>query len=150
MPGVVQAKTPEEWADEMEKTAAHTMEVTELAAMQEAALMDLSHQVAHEVADAAMEVVNEVTAPMLAVGEELTNEEDSKPAAIDTTKKLLRERKEKLEALGFVWSLRTKRVRDHWDDMFHQLVEYKEKHGVRTRMSRIFCCLFLFSNSLLF
>uniref|UniRef100_A0A7S3P091 Helicase-associated domain-containing protein n=1 Tax=Amphora coffeiformis TaxID=265554 RepID=A0A7S3P091_9STRA len=44
-------------------------------------------------------------------------------------KRLTKERKEKLDAIGFVWSLRNKRIDDHWDEMFRQLIEYKEKHG---------------------
>ena len=35
--------------------------------------------------------------------------------------KLSKERKEKLNALGFVWSLRSKRIEDHWDEMFRQV-----------------------------
>jgi hypothetical protein len=44
-------------------------------------------------------------------------------------RRLTQERKEKLDALGFVWSLRSKRIDDHWDTMYKQLVEYKEKRG---------------------
>lgn len=36
-------------------------------------------------------------------------------------KRLTKERKEKLDALGFVWSLRSKRIDDHWDEMFRQV-----------------------------
>lgn len=36
-------------------------------------------------------------------------------------KRLTKERKEKLDALGFVWSLRNKRIEDHWDEMFRQV-----------------------------
>jgi len=43
--------------------------------------------------------------------------------------RLTQERKDRLDALGFVWSLRSKRIEDHWDLMFRQLVEYKQKHG---------------------
>ena len=46
-------------------------------------------------------------------------------------KRLSEERKNMLDSLGFVWSLRSKRTDDHWDDMYRQLVEYKAKHGVR-------------------
>jgi hypothetical protein len=31
------------------------------------------------------------------------------------------ERKERLNALGFIWDLRTKRINDHWDDMYTQV-----------------------------
>jgi Helicase associated domain len=44
-------------------------------------------------------------------------------------KKLSLERKQKLDAVGFVWSLRSKRIGDHWDEMFRQLVDYKNRHG---------------------
>jgi Helicase associated domain len=44
-------------------------------------------------------------------------------------KKLSVERKQKLDAVGFVWSLRSKRIGDHWDEMFRQLVDYKNRHG---------------------
>ena len=36
-------------------------------------------------------------------------------------KRLTKERKEKLDAIGFVWSLRNKRIDDHWDEMFRQV-----------------------------
>ena len=39
------------------------------------------------------------------------------------------DRKAKLDALGFVWSLRSKRIDDHWDGMFQQLLDYKHQHG---------------------
>jgi hypothetical protein len=44
-------------------------------------------------------------------------------------KRLTPERKQKLDQLGFVWSLRSKRIEDHWDQMFRQLVDYKKVHG---------------------
>jgi hypothetical protein len=44
-------------------------------------------------------------------------------------KRLSEDRKKMLDSLGFVWSLRSKRTDDHWDDMYRQLVEYKAKHG---------------------
>jgi hypothetical protein len=36
-------------------------------------------------------------------------------------KRLTRERKDRLDAIGFVWSLRNKRIDDHWDEMFRQV-----------------------------
>ena len=36
-------------------------------------------------------------------------------------KRLSQERKDKLDALGFVWNLRSKRIDDHWEDMFQQV-----------------------------
>jgi hypothetical protein len=50
-------------------------------------------------------------------------------SAASTIKRLSPERKQKLDDLGFVWSLRSKRIEDHWDEMFKQLVEYKSQHG---------------------
>jgi len=35
--------------------------------------------------------------------------------------RLSQERKDKLDAIGFVWSLRSKRIEDHWDLMFRQV-----------------------------
>lgn len=52
-------------------------------------------------------------------------------------KRLSIERKEKLDKLGFVWSLRTKRIEDHWDDMFRQV------SGQRFE-KRIFSCQKMF------
>jgi len=46
-----------------------------------------------------------------------------------TVKRLSQERKNKLDQLGFVWSLRNKRIDDHWDQMFRQLLQYKDKYG---------------------
>jgi hypothetical protein len=45
------------------------------------------------------------------------------------SKRVTPERKQKLDALGFVWSLRSKRIEDHWDEMFRQLLDYKKVHG---------------------
>jgi len=44
-------------------------------------------------------------------------------------KRLTPLRKQRLDALGFVWSLRNKRIEDHWDEMFRQLLDYKKVHG---------------------
>ncbi|CAJ1957843.1 unnamed protein product [Cylindrotheca closterium] len=44
-------------------------------------------------------------------------------------KRLTPSRKQRLDALGFVWSLRNKRIEDHWDEMFRQLLDYKKVHG---------------------
>ena len=112
-------KTPEEWAVEMEKGTTATEE--------DAA------EVAATMAEATMEVVDDVVAPM----DETTIDEMAADATSDTdagldspygdmnevmsdnmlqqVKRLSQERKEKLDAVGFVWSLRSKRVDDHWD-----------------------------------
>lgn len=39
----------------------------------------------------------------------------------DQPRRLTKERKQKLDNLGFVWSLRSKRIDDHWDEMFQQV-----------------------------
>eukprot|EP00934_Nitzschia_sp_Nitz4_P001966 Nitzschia sp. Nitz4//scaffold107_size73032//27795//30897//NITZ4_005759-RA/size73032-augustus-gene-0.100-mRNA-1//-1//CDS//3329532590//1966//frame0 len=44
-------------------------------------------------------------------------------------KQMLPERRRRLDELGFVWSLRSKRIDDHWDEMFRQLMAYKEAYG---------------------
>ena len=49
--------------------------------------------------------------------------------AADKGKRLTPERKQKLDELGFVWSLRAKRIEDHWDQMFKQLLAYKKENG---------------------
>jgi len=67
------------------------------------------------------------TANMTTVATVTVATPSKKPESV--LKRLTQERKDKLEALGFVWSLRNKRVDDHWDEMFNQLVDYKEKHG---------------------
>ena len=54
---------------------------------------------------------------------------NSSPLLLMTEKKLSPEQKAKLDALGFVWSLRSRRVDEHWENMFQQLVAYKETHG---------------------
>ena len=45
------------------------------------------------------------------------------------TNGLTSERKEKLDNLGFVWCVRMKQFNDQWDEMFRQLIQYREKHG---------------------
>lgn len=53
-----------------------------------------------------------------AVDEEVDRGGEASPPQL---KLLTKERKEKLDALGFVWSLRNKRIDDHWDEMFRQV-----------------------------
>ena len=53
---------------------------------------------------------------------DLANKEDFDSMNSTTEfKHLSVERKVKLDKLGFIWSLRTKRIEDHWDDMFRQV-----------------------------
>jgi hypothetical protein len=49
--------------------------------------------------------------------------------SINNGKRLTIEQKRKLDGLGFVWSLRAKKIEDQWDEMFKQLVMYKEEYG---------------------
>ena len=56
-------------------------------------------------------------------------ESDANPLLLLAEKKVSPEQKAKLDALGFVWSLRSRRVDEHWENMFQQLVAYKETHG---------------------
>lgn len=126
-----EAKSPEEWADEMEKAASSASMVADAAMA-----MELG---GGGVEAAAMEVVNEVTAPDDGGGKPAAFVEEFgvQGEAVDgklPAKRLTQERKDMLDSLGFVWSLRSKRTDDHWDDMYRQLVEYKEKHGVSIRL----------------
>lgn len=63
-----------------------------------------------------------------------SNSNANDPDAIPITeeaklKRLTPARKQRLDELGFVWSLRNKRIEDHWDEMFRQLLDYKKVHG---------------------
>lgn len=53
--------------------------------------------------------------PLLAMPPMVLKDSSTQP------KRLTKERKEKLDAIGFVWSLRNKRIDDHWDEMFRQV-----------------------------
>ena len=53
--------------------------------------------------------------PLLTIPPMVLKESPTQP------KRLTKERKEKLDAIGFVWSLRNKRIDDHWDEMFRQV-----------------------------
>jgi hypothetical protein len=74
-------------------------------------------------------------------------------------KRLTPGRKWKLDQLGFVWSLRSKRIEDHWDEMFQQLLEYKKTHHdclvpsryeANLKLGKVcFVCSFAFSWGLL-
>lgn len=123
----LEGKTPEEWVDEIGKSdtgGATAEDAEELAAtMNEAEVA---------VAEAAAVVAEEVAAAADDAGDDSIENLKLVPS-----KRLSLERKEKLEALGFVWSLRSKRIDDHWDDMFRQLEEFKAKHGVSLNFSMI-------------
>uniref|UniRef100_A0A6U3UDC3 Helicase-associated domain-containing protein n=1 Tax=Ditylum brightwellii TaxID=49249 RepID=A0A6U3UDC3_9STRA len=53
----------------------------------------------------------------------------SSPSKIAFKPRLSEERRAKLDAIGFVWSLKKKRVDEHWDTMLQQLLDYKKEHG---------------------
>lgn len=59
------------------------------------------------------------------------NKEDLESMNLPTElKRLSVERKEKLDLLGFVWSLRTKRIEDHWDDMYRQVSDQRLESSI--------------------
>lgn len=135
------SKTPEEWAAELDTSGAPSQEATaedaaEVAATMEAAAMEIVEEVVTTVAtDADMqEDHGELpTADSKDHGELVDVSMDDTATkggtvCVITHKRLTQERKDKLEVLGFVWSLRSKRVDDHWDEMFNQLIEYKENY----------------------
>lgn len=119
-PNSIEAKSPEEWAVEM--SGATEEDAAEVAATMAEATMEVVNDVVDDAAIAEMAAVaaaaNDAAGAAAAVPEDPTK-----------GKKLSLERKGKLDALGFVWSLRSKRVDDHWDLMFRQLEEYKSAHG---------------------
>lgn len=105
-PNSIEAKSPEEWAVEM--SGATEEDAAEVAATMAEATMEVVNDVVDDAAIAEMAAVaaaaNDAAGAAVAVPEDPTK-----------GKKLSLERKEKLDALGFVWSLRSKRVDDHWD-----------------------------------
>lgn len=124
---VADAKSPEEWADEMAKGAT-AEDAAELAATMavDVQMIEQDESAAGETgAESASEGAPEDMESPTSEGEGLVK----LPTGSAAPKRLTKERKEKLDALGFVWSLRSKRVDDHWDTMFQKLVEYKEQHG---------------------
>lgn len=121
---VAAAKSPEEWALEMEKAATGAVMAMDTTTTTTTGTSD-------DVEAAAMQVVDEelrrqLTLPTTAAAAAMEQQQDEKLPA----KRLTEERKNMLDHLGFVWSLRSKRTDDHWDEMYRQLVEYKEQHGV--------------------
>lgn len=69
--------------------------------------------------------------------------------------RLTEERRQKLEDIGFVWSVRESDAKadqnritrnsydDLWDAMYDRLKLYKEKYGVRARRPRLSVCVLL-------
>jgi hypothetical protein len=121
-------KTPDdEWAEEMSKhsTGGATAEDAEelAAAMGDDAMMDdaQSAAVAAAVEAAAAEAVDRHLEDALKMDGVDGQLDDSLKLTNLGPKRLSLERKEKLDVLGFVWSLRNKRIEDHWDEMFRQV-----------------------------
>jgi hypothetical protein len=118
-PDAVGGKTPEEWALEMIKgTTATEEDAAEVAATMAEATMEVVNDVVAGdggVDDAALAEI--AAAAAAASHSSLLDPEEGggKAGASMASKRLSQERKEKLDALGFVWSLRSKRVDDHWD-----------------------------------
>ena len=73
-------------------------------------------EMAYEAHQAVVTAAAEVTAEAIMDAPAVVAAHAEKPPA-----RLSQERKEKLEALGFVWSLRSKRIEDHWDLMFRSV-----------------------------
>jgi hypothetical protein len=123
----VEAKAPEEWALMMDKGVATVEDAEEVAATMAEATMEVVNEVVHpphdEAAAQAM-MAEEPLATMEAIADD-GEAEDSKMSY----KRLSEEKIAKLDALGFVWNLRIKRVEDHWESMFNQLLDFKEKYG---------------------
>lgn len=120
-------KSPEEWAEEMVRFqggGATAEDAAEIGPIMEEEMNDPQQDealvaAAVEAAEAAVEAARDSFEPP---------SEESRILAAQT-KRLSSERKAKLDEIGFVWSLRSKRIEDHWEEMFHQLQKYKEKHG---------------------
>lgn len=134
-PSPSEGKTPEEWGLEMDKgTPATEEDAAEVAATMAEATMEVVNDVVAPIDDATMDEMGAVDEPTsdTDVAMDSPNGDGTEPMSenmLQQVRRLSQERKEKLDALGFVWSLRSKRVDDHWDLMFNQLKEYKIKHG---------------------
>ena len=81
----------------------------------DAAMVVAAAAAAAEAVDASTDVGN-VKSPPTVVGGPTPPSQPSPPV-----RRLTKERKAKLDAIGFVWSLRNKRIDDHWDEMFRQV-----------------------------
>lgn len=107
-------KTPEEWADELTKAGGGTG-------------MDDSGDFASEIEQSEGMTDEEAQQAVAAAAVEAAAEamdlplDEAEKLILDYPKRLSKERKEKLDALGMVWSLRSKRIEDHWDEMFGQV-----------------------------
>jgi hypothetical protein len=117
-------KTPDDWVEALGKAdsgGATAEDAAELAAtMTEDAIHgeDGMHRSEEEAQNAAV-VEAAVAAAAEAVDAPL-GDETVKVSQLPP-RRLTLERKERLDALGFVWSLRSKRIDDHWDEMFRQV-----------------------------
>lgn len=116
-----EGKTPEEWGLEMDKgTPATEEDAAEVAATMAEATMEVVNDVVAPIDDATMDEMGAVEEPTsdTDVAMDSPNGDGTEPMSenmLQHVRRLSQERKEKLDALGFVWSLRSKRVDDHWD-----------------------------------
>jgi hypothetical protein len=116
-----EGKSPEEWGLEMDKgTPATEEDAAEVAATMAEATMEVVNDVVAPIDDATMDEMGGVEDPNsdTDVAMDSPNGDGTEPMSenmLQQVRRLSQERKEKLDALGFVWSLRSKRVDDHWD-----------------------------------
>lgn len=108
-----EGRSAEEWASEVVKAERIGGAEDDAEAMREETFVDEAAQNA-----AVAAAVAAVAADAL---EMIPLEEQGKMRLNIPTKRLSQERKDKLDAIGFVWSLRNKRIEDHWDEMFRQV-----------------------------
>lgn len=120
-PSPSEGKTPEEWGLEMDKgTPATEEDAAEVAATMAEATMEVVNDVVAPIDDATMDEMGAVDEPTsdTDIAMDSPNGDGTEPMSenmLQQVRRLSQERKEKLDALGFVWSLRSKRVDDHWD-----------------------------------
>jgi hypothetical protein len=153
-PAAGMGKTPDEWVEALGKPDSGGATAEDAAELAATMTEDAVHSVygmhrSEEDAQNAAFIEAAVAAAAEAVDAEAVKGSQLPP------RRLTLERKERLDALGFVWSLRNKRIDDHWDEMFRQvswvftcystchamstphltlsftsqLVKYKEEHG---------------------
>jgi hypothetical protein len=112
-------KTPDDWVEAIGKPdsgGATAEDAAELAAtMTEYAIHgeDGLHRSEEDAQNAAV-VEAAAAAAAEAVDAPLS---DAVKVSLLQTRRLTQERKERLDVLGFVWSLRNKRIDDHWDEV---------------------------------
>lgn len=109
-------KSPEEWEQEIGKAESGGATAEDAAYLAATMTGDgLLHGDGLHVTDD----VAHAGVPMDTVDGPLGDEVAKLPAP--QIRRLTQDRKERLDALGFVWSLRNKRIDDHWDEMYRQV-----------------------------